>query len=196
MEALGKPVTEYGSSSRSKRKGLNPWIPSLESNQVKVAFELHRSRKGRKEMLTLCVEGYSSIDSANERASSAAKSTRLITAFSFLSPARHLPSGCSQASCTGGQELRLAGYSLRPLPTRFFSSGPKLPFFAWKSLFVLILFASLGPTMPAPLLPHCVAIDSVLSGKKLILPRLTIRLLVNGVWVHPTCWSFRLCKPR
>lgn len=41
--------------------------------------------------------------------------------------------------------------------------------------------------MPAPLLPHCVAIDSVLSGKKLILPRLTIRLLVNGVWVHPTC---------
>ena len=24
MEALGKPVTEYGSSSRSKRKGLNP----------------------------------------------------------------------------------------------------------------------------------------------------------------------------
>jgi len=26
MEALGKPVTEYGSSSRSKRKGLNPWL--------------------------------------------------------------------------------------------------------------------------------------------------------------------------
>ena len=26
MEALGKPVIEYGSSSRSKRKGLNPWL--------------------------------------------------------------------------------------------------------------------------------------------------------------------------
>ena len=57
-------------------------------------------------------------------------------------------------------------------------------------LFVLILFASVGPTKALyPLLPHCVAIDSVLSGKKLIqaLPRLTIRLLVNGLWVHPTC---------
>ena len=40
-----------------------------------------------------------------------------------------------------------------------------------------------------PLLPHCVAIDSVLMGKKLIraLPRLTIRLLINKIWVHPTC---------
>ena len=28
MEALGEPVTEYGSSSRSKRKGLNPWLDS------------------------------------------------------------------------------------------------------------------------------------------------------------------------
>lgn len=37
-----------------------------------------------------------------------------------------------------------------------------------------------------PFLPHCVAIDLVLSGKKLIkaLPRLTIRLLVNRVWVY------------
>lgn len=49
-----------------------------------------------------------------------------------------------------------------------------------------------------PLLSHCVGIDSVLSGKKLIqaLPRLTIRLLVNWVWVHLTCClSFILNKP-
>ena len=26
MEALGKAVTEHGSSSGSKRKGLNPWL--------------------------------------------------------------------------------------------------------------------------------------------------------------------------
>ena len=102
-------------------------------NQIKLRLLLsytEAEREGKRCLRYAWSEGYSSIDSANERASSAAKSTRLITAFSFLSPARHLPSGCSQASCTGGQELRLAGYSLRPLPTRFFSSGPKLPFFA------------------------------------------------------------------
>lgn len=117
-------------------------------------------------------ECYSSIDSAgdssNERASSVAKSTRLITAFSFLSPAslaRHLPSGsrCSKASCIGGQELRLAGYFLylayslgveKPsLLSVILSQAQKkrdLSFFAWKSLFVLILFASVGPTQQRP----------------------------------------------
>lgn len=38
MEALGKPVTEYGSSSRSKRKGLNPWLALFFKSLIPLFF--------------------------------------------------------------------------------------------------------------------------------------------------------------
>lgn len=85
--------------------------------------------------------------------------------FFFLSPARHLTSGsrCSRASCTGGQAFRLAGYflylahSLGAIPFVCHPlSSPKekrsLLFFSPENLylFVLILFASVGPTQQRP----------------------------------------------
>lgn len=97
-------------------------IPLMNPDQVKVALELHRSRKGRKEMLT---RGQRAILLLIRRVIRRMKERVLqLSLLGGLSPgcffffischARHLPSGsrCSKASCTGGQELRLAGYFL------------------------------------------------------------------------------------
>lgn len=133
-------------------------------------------------------EGYSSIDSAgdsaNERASSAAKSTRLITCFLFLF---YLLPGTFPAG-QGAPRLQYRGTRTSiswllsiPYPLAWShplclssSLRPKrdLSFFHLKVFFIradpIRLCRPNTTKALCPLLPHCVAIDSVLSGKKLI----------------------------